>query len=135
MLKIPTLEEGVGIRGINTNIVYHSAGFTKHAWLPQCAGTAARTLWPCGRGTAKPGIITGTVGSFSKVSYSLAERRLAVSVSPPWLSREHLRGDCSDLGPGQSPVRALTALPRKRLPLQWEAIRVSKLAGNQRCRD
>lgn len=41
MLKIPTLEEGVGIKGINTNIVYHSAGFIKHAWLPQCVGTAA----------------------------------------------------------------------------------------------
>lgn len=44
MLKIPTLEEGVGIKGINTNIVYHSAGFIKHAWLPQCVGTAAKTL-------------------------------------------------------------------------------------------
>lgn len=34
MLKIPTLTEGVGIKGINTNIVYHFAGFIKHAWLP-----------------------------------------------------------------------------------------------------
>lgn len=38
MLKIPTLEEGVGIKGINTNVVYHSTGFVKHAWLPQCTG-------------------------------------------------------------------------------------------------